>query len=63
MIRHVLLFLLLGWLVSLAYFAKEEETPGGVFRTASLKLLKYTAWTVLLGVILWGLEKLFIYPF
>jgi len=62
-IRHVLLFLLLGWLVSLAYFAKEEETPGRVLRTATLKLLKYTAWTVLLAFVLWGLEKLFIYPY
>ena len=63
MIRHVLLFLLVGWLVSVAYFAKEEDSPGRVFKTATLKLLKYTAWTVLLGLVLWGLEKLFIYPF
>ena len=63
MIKHVLLFLLVGWLISLAYFAKEEDSPGRVFRTSALKLLKYTAWTVLLGLVLWGLEKLFIYPF
>jgi hypothetical protein len=57
---HLALFLLVGWLISLAYFAREGRSAGGILRIATLKLLKYTAWTALLVLVMWCLERFFI---
>ena len=57
---HLGLFLLVGWLISLAYFAREGRSAGEILRIATLKLLKYTAWTVVLVLIMWSLERFFI---
>jgi len=61
--QHILLFLLVGWLVALAFFAREATSPAGTVLLASRKLLRYTVYTILLAGALYGLERLFIYPF
>ncbi len=60
-IPHILCFLLVAWLVSLAYFAREAGSPGAAIKIACMKTLRYTAWTILLVLVMWGLEALFIY--
>ncbi len=62
MILHFFLFLLVGWFVSLAFFSRHGESAGEIVQSATIKLLRYVGWTILLAMIMWGLELLFIYP-
>ncbi len=63
MIKHVILFLVIGWLLALAYFTREAETPREALWIATRKLVRYTLWAILFGVIIFVLEKIFIYPY
>ena len=60
MIQHVILFLAVGWLVALAYFARECQGSGQAMWVALRKLGRYTVWSILLVAIMYGLEVLFI---
>ena len=63
MIKHVILFIIIGWLLSLAYFTREAESPKEALILATRKLIRYSLWAILFGVIVFILEKIFIYPY
>ena len=60
LLLHLALFLLVGWLISLAYFARDGRKAKEIIRIATLKLLKYTAYTAILVLVMWGIERFFI---